>query len=167
MPPVSHRPPLFRTRMSAAPLKPATPIAGTSTAPLFRTRMSAAPLKRAVGRDEGDGRGRIPHSNECGPIEAFNEFARELRSLIIPHSNECGPIEAGSNRALKGCRKNSNECGPIEAKQDRVESSLHQDVFRTRMSAAPLKPQEGCDGRGDAGGDIPHSNECGPIEAIK
>src|SRR5579875_1826853 len=135
---------------------------------LFRTRMSAAPLKRTVTDAPGvPSPTTIPHSNECGPIEARNPDRRDLDRAIIPHSNECGPIEACSSRALKGCRKNSNECGPIEAKQDRVESSLHQDVFRTRMSAAPLKPQEGCDGRGDAGGDIPHSNECGPIEAIK
>src|SRR5579875_739604 len=62
---------VFRTRMSAAPLKPPARVVRLKHAgEVFRTRMSAAPLKHVAGTILADRYSVIPHSNECGPIEA-------------------------------------------------------------------------------------------------
>src|SRR5579875_3273367 len=104
--------------------------------------MSAAPLKPAVG-SSGTGVFAIPHSNECGPIEAA------VPGLVA------GPLAVFRTRM---------SAAPLKPPARVVRLKDAGGLFRTRMSAAPLKLGSPTTTLGDSWA-IPHSNECGPIEA--
>ncbi len=137
----------FRTQMSAAPLKLSHAVEGGEQGQGFRTQMSAAPLKHLTERGEDGARGRFPHSDECGPIEASGP----LTDCTIGHWSfrtqmSAAPLKPG-RRGRPGTGDvlfpHSDECGPIEAAP-------------AARCPLPWKAPRG----------FPHSDECGPIEAL-
>ncbi len=86
--------PPFRTHTSAAPLKRAVCLEVVQVLAPFRTHTSAAPLKPQGGDNCPASRRFLPHSHECGPVEALCWRPQTPASPALPHSHECGPVEA-------------------------------------------------------------------------
>jgi len=108
----------FRTHTSAAPLKRAGADADRLPRCPFRTHTSAAPLKPVWQTIRLSSVMILPHSHECGPVEAAIGVHPAWVTKFLPHSHECGPVEANRANTPGPCSASlphSHECGPVEA----------------------------------------------------
>ena len=109
----------------------------------------------------------LPHSHECGPVEARMRRGRRASHLALPHSHECGPVEAllGTSQIHHQRRsfRTLTSAAPLKQAHHRLVGEP-LGSFRTLTSAAPLKHnlQTPLLARPAA---LPHSHECGPVEA--